>query len=235
MWSESRKSLTHTFYRMDRPGSWLWYEGRKIHAPLIGDNFTYRREISVNLLKTCRKIHDEALPLCYGKASFGFWSRRLLERFLSTIGLEAKRSITKLLIQHETYGDPYSTQDIRWKITHDLKWEACCDMISQELLGLCDLTILLKVNDRPLILNLTASWAPPLLMFQDKGLEHFRLEILAKGIDSHTTPKLRSCARVFERAILGSEYMEEDLNKRKDRKHLSNSLPKARKCLVIRW
>ena len=218
---------------MDRPGSVLWYEGRKIDSPLTSVNCICRGEVAVNLLRTCRKIHNEALPLCYASASFGFWSRRLLEKFLSTIHPMAKASIQRLLVQHETYGDPYHTEDVRWKVVHDLKWETCCEMLSRELIGLRNLTILLKINDRPLRLNLTADWAQSLLTFQGQGLKHFRLEILANGIDSHTAPRLSSCARFFERTILGAEYMEED--RRRVRKRWSQPLPKAIKCLVIRW
>ena len=218
---------------MDRQGSWLWYEGRKINSPLTSISFICRGKVAVSLLRTCRKIHDEALPLCYASASFGFWSRRLLETFLSIINPIAKASIMRLLVQHETYGDPYHTEDVRWKTVHDLKWEICCEMVSRELIGLRDLTILLKINDRPLKLNTTADWAQSLLTFQGKGLKHFRLEILANGIDSHATPRLSGCARYFERTVLGAEYKEED--RRRARKNWSQPLPKAIKCLVIRW
>ncbi|MCJ1404698.1 hypothetical protein MMC11_007924 [Xylographa trunciseda] len=233
--SKRCRGLTHQFYRMDRPGSWLWYEGRKINSPLASDNFPHRRELAVSLLRTCRQIHDESLSFCYSEASFGFWSRKLLEKFLSTINFAAKTSITRLLIQHETYGDPYNTEDVRWKIVHDLKWETCCERVSRELSGLRNLTVLMKINDRPLILNMTADWATSLLTFEGKGLTHFTLEILSSGMSSHTTPRLRSCARVFERAILGAECTEKDFNRRKDRKLLSKPLPKALRCLIIRW
>ena len=218
---------------MDRPGSVLWYEGRKIDSPLTNIKFVCRGGIAVNLLRTCRQIYDEALPLCYASASFGFWSRRLLEKFLCTINPMAKASIKRLLIQHGTYGDPYHTGDVRWKTVHDVKWESCCEMVSRELVGLRNLTVLLKINDRPLILNLTADWARSLLTFQGQGLKQFRLEILANGIDSHATPKLSSCARVFERTILGAEYKEED--RRRAPIHWSQPLPKGFRYMVIRW
>ncbi|MCJ1471828.1 hypothetical protein MMC13_000469 [Lambiella insularis] len=186
------------------------------------------------LLLTSRAIHDEAVTMFYSRTSFGFASRGLLEKFLQTINERAKLSLSHLFLYHATYGEPYSTKDIRWKTVHDEKWESFCEKLSLELVGLRDLRILLRINDQPLKLNLTANWARPVLAFEKSKLQKFKLELLVRNHDSSSSSPLRSCARMVARTVLGTAHDVED-EKRSYRERCHKRTPKAIKCLVIRW
>ncbi|MCJ1406649.1 hypothetical protein MMC19_000715 [Ptychographa xylographoides] len=192
------------------------------------------------LLFSCRQIHDEAISMFYGSYSFRFANHGLFDRFLSLVGLQAASSIRNLWLQHSTYGDPYRTENIRWKTLHDLRWEECCDTIITQLNGLETFRVQLNINDQPLRLNMEAQWAAPLLRFKALGLKELHIDLTVKGVSSNKDSRLRSCARVLERTVLGVNY--------KDRVDLPKSgpkvvniaipkliRPKAIKCLVIRW
>ena len=167
------------------------------------------------LILACRTTYTESIALYYSLHSFGFTSRRVLERFLSTINPAAKAAITALYIQHGTYGDPGLTVDIPWKILHDSRWQTCCENMSNDLINLKELRIVFQVNDRPLKLNLTAEWVEPLLEFQKRHLTTFGLELLVQGETSSTDKRLKSCANIVRRTVLGEErYDAEDERRR---------------------
>ncbi|MCJ1245158.1 hypothetical protein MMC30_002359 [Trapelia coarctata] len=188
------------------------------------------------LLLTCRAIHNEAVSMFYGAQSFGFSSRRLLEKFFSTISPIAKASITRLFLQHETYGDPYFVADIPWKTLHDAKWAASCAKMGSELVSLKELHLHLRINDHPLQLNLAAGWVDPLRYFADKGLKVLGLELLVGKLNSNTTSNLKSCAPVVREVILGCEYDEAaDERKRLAIEFPVQVRPKALKVLRIVW
>ena len=171
------------------------------------------------LLRTCRTTYNEAVALYYSLHSFGFTSRRVLERFLLTINPAAKSAITALYLQHQTYGDPFHTVDIPWKALHDSRWKKCCENISNDLVNLKELRILFQINDRPLRLNLTAEWVEPLLLFQKRGLTSFGLELLVCGATSSSDKRLKSCANVVRRAVLGEEKYDAEEDRRRQALH----------------
>ena len=190
------------------------------------------------LLLTCRTIHKEAVSMFYGAQSFGFTSRRLLETFLSTINPAAKASITRLFLQHGTYGDPYLVADIPWKTLHDDKWAICCAKLGAELVNLRELHLHLRINDHPVQLNLQAAWVEPLRAFADKGLKVFGLELLVGTSNSKNNSQLKHCAPVVRQVILGCEYdeaAEEEKKKRLAIEFPVAVLPKAPKVLRIVW
>jgi len=195
------------------------------------------------LLLTCRSIHDEAVSIFYSLQSFGFSSRNLFETFLSTINPVAKASITRLFLQHGTYGDPYYIENIPWKTLHDARWANTCAMMAKDLVSLKELNLHFRINDRPQQFNLKAQWAQPLLSLCDMGLKVFELELLVQKENSRTGSKLLYCARVVRMAILGCMY-DEEAEEAKERKHLALQYPvqfpvqvrpKATKILRIVW
>lgn len=259
-WLERRKSLTYWVYHSGDAGPSiveslalmtngpLWqpiFRNAVIDADYVGEwrktentmVMCKHNNSPAALLLTSRAIHDEAITMFYGRTSFGFASRGLLEKFLNTINPLAKASLSKLFVYHETYGDPYSTKDVRWKEVHDEKWEKFCEKLSVELVSLEDLRILVRINDQPLKLHLKAEWVYPLLSFEASKLQKFKLELLVRNLNSKSSSALRNCARVVERTILGSNFKEVDDKKKKRKKYRDRCLncrPKALKCLVIK-
>lgn len=197
------------------------------------------------LLLTCRSVHNEAVSIFYSLQSFGFSSRAIFETFLSTINPVAKASITRLFLQHGTYGDPYYVENIPWKTLHDARWAKCCAMMAKDLVSLKELNLLFRINDHPQQFNLKAQWAQPLLSLCDMGLKVFELELLVQKENSRTELKLLYCARVVRMAVLGCMY-DEEAEMATERKHLALQYPvqaadpvqvrpKATKILRIVW
>ena len=179
------------------------------------------------LLLVSRQIHQETCPILYGNSSFGFSSRKLLDKFLSSINPIAKASIRSLYLQHETYGEPYEMECRRWKHLHDNRWEEACRKAADCLTSLESLSVMLLLHDRPLDLNLKAAWAAPLLAFRDRGLK--KVAVVLVGGDEKL---MRSCAGVVRRELLGSAYNEDEETKME--KQRIAQLPKAIRCVVMR-
>jgi len=199
-----------------------------------------RAHIRAALLLTCRAIHNEAVSMFYSAQSFGFANHGLLEHFLSTINPTAKASITRLFLEHGTYGDPYWVADIPWKTVYDDKWAVCCAEIAFELVSLREVHLLLRINDHPVQWNLKDRWVGPLRSLADKGLKVFDLELLRGVHNSKTDPCLKGCAREVRKVILGCEYDEVADEAAEERKRLAiefpvQKLPKALKVLRIVW
>ena len=183
----------------------------------------------LSILSASRQVHEEATTFFYSKNSFSFTSRYLLQRFLTSVGPLARAAIRVIYIQHETYGEPGRTADIRWKTLHDERWATFCQGLGSLVPGLEELHMLLYVNDRPLQMDLGARWAEPLLCFQRLGLSAFGLE-LAAGTGSY-----RSCAEEVRKVVLGDAYDgAAERERRVEKERRSRNLPKALKCLIIR-
>jgi hypothetical protein len=73
------------------------------------------------LLFASKKSNKEAMTPSYSIQSFGFTSRSIQEKFLATIHPTAKASVSRIYIQHGTYGDPYQWDNIARKTLHDGK------------------------------------------------------------------------------------------------------------------
>ena len=183
----------------------------------------------LSTLSASRQVHEEATTFFYRQNSFGFSSRYLLQRFLTSIGPLARAAIRVIYIQHETYGEPARTAHIKWKELHDERWATFCQGLATLVLGLEELHMLLYINDRPLQMDLGARWAEPLLCFQRLGLSAFGLE-LAVG-----TGIYRTIAEDVRKVVLGDAYDgAAERERRVEKERRSRDLPKALKCLIIR-
>ena len=183
----------------------------------------------LSILSASRQVHEEATTFFYSKNSFGFTSRYLLQRFLTSVGPLARAAIRVIYIQHETYGDPARTAHIRWKELHDERWATFCQGLATLVPGLEELHMLLYINDRPLQMDLGARWAEPLLCFQRLGLSAFWLE-LAAGTSNN-----RTFAEDVRKVVLGDAYDGgAERERRLEKERRSRNPPKALKCLVIR-
>ena len=176
------------------------------------------------LLLTCRLVHQEASDFFYGNASFGFGSRKILQKFLRSIGPLARVSVRDVRLQHETYGEPEKMADRKWKLLHDDLWAKTCWEVAECLPRLENLKVLLLINDRPLQLNLAAVWAAPLLAFRGRNLKKVTINLLGGDY-----ARLQSCEQVIRRELLGAEYWEDE-----KKETMKTCERKALRCLVIR-
>ena len=179
------------------------------------------------LLQVSRQIHRETWHTFYASNTFIFTSHKVLQRFLSALNPHYKGAIRRLKLQYQTYGEPYRTENQQWKDDADDRWVQACTQAAEEMSGIEELHIKLKINDCPLRLNLEAGWAVPLLAFRGRGLK--KVYTLLSAWSDLNDPLARACAKVVSRDLLGAEYKESGEIETKKK-----VIPKAVRCLRIR-
>lgn len=180
------------------------------------------------LLLVSRQIHRETWHTFYARNTFIFTSHKVLRRFLSALNPHYKGAIQRLKLQYQTYGEPYHTENQQWKDVADSSWVQACWRAAEEMSGIEELHIKLRINDCPLRLNLEAGWVEPLLAFRGRRLQ--RVYTLLNAWSDKNNPLCRACAKVVSRELLGAEYRESgEIEAKKEQ-----VIPKALKCLRIR-
>lgn len=180
-----------------------------------------------SLLQVNRLFHRETWHIFYARNAFTFTSHRVLQRFLSALNPHYKGAIRRLTLHYQTYGEPYRTDNQQWKDDDDSRWVQVCMRAAEELSGIEELHIKLRINDCPLRLNLEAGWVKPLLAFGGRNLQ--RVYTLLNARSTQTDLPCKACAKVVSRELLGAEYKESGEIEEKKK-----VVPKALKCLRIR-
>lgn len=179
------------------------------------------------LLQVNRLFHKETWHMFYARNTFIFTSHKVLQRFLSALNPHYKGAIRRLKLQYQTYGEPYCTVNQQWKDDEDSRWLQACTRAAQEMWGIEELHIKLRINDGPLRLNLEARWVQPLLAFRGRNLQRVYTLLHARSVLSD--PPCKACAKVVSRELLGAEYRKSGAIEEK-----KVVVPKALKCLRIR-
>lgn len=190
---KSAKSLTYRFGTQPSKGPRLdpsvvrrrrlWDYPRRIrsneHIPLY--------ELSPGpaaILLTCKQIHEEASSLLYNNSTFTFSSLRALSTFLNTIRISCKQSIRSLHLKHYTAGNLGLTNTNKGQEGYDQKWLDLCWKVRHELCNLKELSIVLTINDTPLVFGEEATWKAPLLAFSGIGLKRCSIVLKGRTIDT---------------------------------------------------
>lgn len=155
------------------------------------------------ILLTCKHIHEEASSLLYTKSTFAFASLRALSTFLNTIRTSSKQSIRSLHLKHYTAGNLGLTQTNKGTEGYDQKWLDLCWKVRGELSNLKELSIILTINDTPLVFGEEAAWKAPLLAFSGIGLK--RCSIILKGPTIDTVLEVE--AHKLRQLLLGENFL----------------------------
>lgn len=155
------------------------------------------------ILLTCKQIHQEAASLLYTNSTFTFSSLRAFSTFLNTIRISCKKSIRSLHLKHYTAGNLGLTQTNKGKEGYDRKWENICWKVRDELCNLKELSIVLTINDTPLVFGKEAAWKAPLLAFSGIGLK--RCSIILKGATIDTVLEVE--AHKLRQFLLGENFL----------------------------
>ncbi|KAI4121331.1 MAG: hypothetical protein LQ347_006891 [Umbilicaria vellea] len=178
------------------------------------------------LLQVNRLFHRETWHTFYARNTFIFTSHKVLQRFLSALNPSYKGAIRRVMLQYQTYGEPYCTADQQWKDDDDSSWLQACTRAAQEMCGIEELHIKLRINDGPLRLNLEAKWAEPLLAFRGRNLQRVYTLLSARSV--HNDPSCKACAKLVSKELLGAEHKRSGEIEAK-----KVVVPKALKCLRI--
>lgn len=154
---------------------------------------------SAQLLRVCRKIQEEAIPLLYASVVLHFVSMKAINCFLNVASSRGVEQITKLAITQPGYGEPLLTLDTIWKAKHDQRWMSTCKRIAQKMTGIQHLRLCLEICDWPCQLNLTADWAKPLFFL--KGPDGLNRVDISLHSTSFNKQRLEATSRMVERAM----------------------------------
>lgn len=155
------------------------------------------------ILLTCKQIHEEAASLLYNNSTFTFSSLRAFSTFLNTIRTSCKQSIRSLHLKHYTAGKLDLTNAKKGKEGYDQKWLYLCWKVRDELCNLKELSIVLTINDSPLVFGEDATWKVPLLAFSGIDLE--RCSIVLKGRANDTVLEVE--ADKLRQFLLGGNFL----------------------------
>jgi len=117
------------------------------------------------LCLTSKQFHAECTAFLYASASFFFQSPNRVANFLTKTPQVYLDNVTRLQLEHVTYGEPINPDNIVWKTKHDAKWAAVCAQAAAALPRLQELSIVLDVREVPLRFWPRESWIKPLLSF----------------------------------------------------------------------
>lgn len=186
-----------------RPHSDVSRRASQLYATRVlpdgADHHQHQLVFSAPLLRACRKIHEEALPLLYASVAFHFQSMKAVHRFLNGAPGQGLQQITKLAITQPGYGEPGRTRNTTWKAKHDERWMSTCKQIAQEMTGVQHLKLCLQICDWPCQLNLGSNWAKPLFFL--KGPDGLKRVDVYLHSSSFPKARLEAAARVVERAM----------------------------------
>lgn len=162
----------------------LWDYPRRIRSNELGIPLYELSPGPAAILLTCKKIHEEASSILYNNSTFTFSSLRAFSTFLNTIRISYKQSIRSLHLKHYTAGKLNLTNAKKGNDGYDQKWLYLCWKVRDELCNLKELSIVLTINDSPLVFGEDATWKVPLLAFAGIGLR--RCSIILKGCANDT-------------------------------------------------
>ena len=154
---------------------------------------------SAQLLRVCREIQEEALPLLYTSVALHFESTKAINCFLSVASSRGMEQITKVAIIQPGYGEPHFTRNTIWKAKHDQRWLSTCKRIAQKMTGIQHLRLCLEICDWPCQLNLSADWAKPLFFL--KGPDGLSRVDISLHSNSFSKQRLEAASRMVERAM----------------------------------
>jgi hypothetical protein len=119
-----------------------------------------------------KHIHRECMLFLYGSINVFAQSSRLLTNFLGVVSRPNLYAITRLQLDHQTYGSPRCPKNNIWKTRQEQRWEYSCKLAATSLPNLHDLRINIEIRDKPLRFLLSEAWVRPFLSFQE--LKHLK-------------------------------------------------------------
>lgn len=97
-----------------------------------------------------KSISSECLTFLYAGIKLVTQSYKRFSNFITVVPKRNLKHITRLQLDHRTYGHPQNLKDEIWKRRHDENWVRACKLAVTKLPGLEELTINVDVRDTPL-------------------------------------------------------------------------------------
>jgi hypothetical protein len=115
-----------------------------------------------------KQIYQECVIFLYASISLMTQSHNRLNNFLTIVPKKNLKLITRLQLDHQTYGHPRDLEMESWKKKHDEKWVNTCKLVVRKLAGLKEAIVNIDVRDIPLRFTLNEAWVKPMLLFSHR-------------------------------------------------------------------
>jgi len=153
-----------------------------------GINTAWKTSIpGFSLMLANKQLGKEIPSFLYSTPTFLFRHANKLLRFIKTVPATSLQHLTKLKLEHTTYGEPQYYENVIWKTKHAAKWLKVCQLAAATFTGLESLDITLKVLDTPFRLSMKEVWLQPVFAFASRAAPTGRTEPLDLGIELHST------------------------------------------------
>ena len=192
----------------------------KIFPPPRRLEWTYsaKYKFPAQLFFICRDIYSEAITVAYSKTTFRFASPEVINSFISTTSHSALGAIRSLEITYTTPAEPELTVDEKFKIQADFKWHKTCERIREQMPAMKQLKLDLTIQDWPIQLQWTDTWARAIFCLRGKGLDRCDATLSHESFDKKV---LVSAQKTLEVAMMsregGRNKIEQDKKFREDR------------------
>ncbi|KAK3059769.1 hypothetical protein LTS18_010090 [Coniosporium uncinatum] len=117
------------------------------------------------LMLANKQLSEEIPPFLYSTPTFLLRHANKLLRFINAGPARNLQRLTKLQLQHTTYGEPQYYENAIWKAKHANKWLRVCQLAAATFTGLESLDITLKVLDTPFRFSMKEAWLRPVFAF----------------------------------------------------------------------
>lgn len=133
-----------------------------------------------------KQISAECLDFLYACIMLMTQSYQRLSNFLTVVPKKNLKQVTRLQLDHQTYGHPQYLHDEIWKKRHDETWSQTCKLAVTKLPGLTQVTINIDIRDVPLRFTLNQPWAKPMLFFAHRKatLEDIKINVITPELAS---------------------------------------------------
>lgn len=173
------------------------------------------------------RIAERAAPYFYRLHTFRFSDIKPLRAFLNALPASSKTQIRNVELIHSTRSWSMLKDFSHWKIRYDHAWMIELEHLADEVTGLRDIKLDLRLRDKPPEIHMFAPWRIHLQPLED--FDHLKeAKVTVKG-RPHLDNPLRVEAHNIEHQMLGTECDEDCHENRrsvKDEKPLPKPLHK---------
>jgi hypothetical protein len=132
-----------------------------------------------------KQISRECMSFLYSTITVFTQSSNRLDNFFSVVPKQNLEHVTRLNLDHQTYGEAKDISQVTWKPKHDTKWDRTCKNAVMQLPNVQELQINLDVRDVPLRFSFREPWVKTLLHFRRlQSLKHVSVCIITPEISN---------------------------------------------------
>lgn len=116
----------------------------------------------------CKQVYVECIGLFYLNTTFAFDSPSRIANFLRVPRMASLDNVIKIQLHYRVYGDPWLTEDVRWKEKHSQSWERICKTTAKTLINLQHIEIWIYTRQAGLHFGMDEPYLRPFRWFRKR-------------------------------------------------------------------